>query len=193
MSEKMMHVRYDADSGEISGIGARQRPDSNSIEVPLSEVKEILEGRQPYSSYQVLYNTKTKQMEFVSKHVDEVIGSTINDFIYELPEDTINEPDFQIIQDVPNTCWKIIIGKTLRDNLLKRGVSLNHKMALSVTERGDPNILYKTLFADLSNVVADNYVVLPFSMPFEYTDCPLSVYTARRFDTYQLKRIFNEQ
>jgi len=193
MAEKVMHVGYAPDTGEILGIAARQRPDVNSVAVPLAEVKGILEGLELISNYQVQYSTESKQMEFASKHNTEVTGTTINDFIYELPEDNEQDSDIQIIQDIPNTCWKIVIGKRLRENLMKKGINLNHKMVLSVTEKGDPNILYKTLFADLSSIVTDNYVILPFSMPFEYTNQPFSVYTARRFDTYQIKRIFNEQ
>lgn len=193
MSERMMHVRFDKDTGDIIAIAGQPQVVENSIPVPLSEVRGILDGVELADNYQVLYNPKTKEMEFKSRHDTSVNGDSINDFIYEVPTKEVEDPDVQIIQDVPNTCWKVVVGQTLKDNLRKKGITLNQQMMLSVTAKGDPNILYKTMFVDLGRVIAENYAVLPFTMPFEKTAESISVYTSRRFDTYHFKRIFDEQ
>lgn len=187
-----MHVRFDKRTGDITGIGARPRADQDSIAVPLSDVQQLLDGVIPWSSRRVQYNPKSKDLELVNSKVTEIHGNSINDFIYEVPEDSIEDPDLTIVQDIPNKCWKFLIGKGLKRNLNRSQINLTYTMMVSVTAKGDPNILYKTLFVPLAQVLADNYVVLPFTMPFEHTGESISVYTARRFDTYQFKRIFNE-
>jgi hypothetical protein len=188
-----MHVRFDRRTGNITGIGSRTVPEQDSLAVALSEVRPLLEGTIPWTSRRVQYNTKTKEMALVNCNVTEMQGHYINDFLYELPEDDIEDPDLIVVQDVPNKCWKFFVGQSLRNNLKRSQINLTHTMMVSVTAKGDPNVLYKTLFVPLSSVLSDNYAVLPFSMPFEYTDENISVYTARRFDTYQFKRIINEQ
>lgn len=193
MSEQMMYVRFDKETGEILAVAGQPQEDTNTIPVPLEEVKKILDGVEVADNYHVQYNPKTKEMEFLSKHDKSFAGNTINDFIYEVPEESDEDPDIQIVQDIPNTCWKVLAGTELKENLRKKGIHLTQSMMMSVTAKGDPNILYKTLFVDLSRVIVDNYVVLPFDMPFETTNEPVSIYLSRRFDTYHFKRIFDEQ
>lgn len=193
MSETMMYVRFNSKTGEITGIGAQPHIEKASIAVPLDEVKPLLDGTIPWRSRRVQYNPKIKDLELVNANITEIHGNSINDFIYEIPEKEVEDPDFLIVQDVPNTCWKFYLGNKLRNNLKNSQINLTYNMMISVTAKGDPNILYKTLFVTLSQVLADNYVVLPFTMPFERTDENISVYTARRFDTYQFKRIFNDR
>jgi hypothetical protein len=190
MPEQIMFVMFDKDTGTVHSIGNEYDGVSSYIGVPLSKVSSIIEGKEPKFNYVVQYNPKTKDLEFVNKfeHTDESLG--VKDFIFELTEDALIDPDIIVIQDIPNTCWKIQIGKELKKNLRTNGASLNANLLFSVTAKGDPNILYKTLFVEFNRVASDNYYIIPFSMPFETTDEAISVYTARRFDTYQFKRIY---
>lgn len=193
MSEKIMFVSFEKDTGKILSISNEKTDDANIIEVPLSDVVTLIEGKESFKDYAVEYNAKTKSLDFVNKFEHVLDHYSVNDFIYEMPEDDCEDPDIMLIQDVPNTCWKIKIGDDLRKNLRAKGVKLNQGMLFSITAKGDPNVLYKTLSAHFGTVVNDNYFIVPFSMPFEEEHEQISVYTSRRFDTYQFKRIFNEQ
>ena len=191
MSEVMQYVGFNKETGKIVSIGNdNTRTDVNYIQVPLSDVILIKQGVESQDNYHVRYNTKTKDLELASKSEDMFDASFVNDFIYELPVAEIEDPDIRIIQDVPNTCWKIEIGKTLKKNIREKGIRLNASMLFSITAKGDPNILYKTLIVQAGQAVSDNYSIVPFSMPFEMTSEPISIYTARKFDTYQFKRIY---
>ena len=190
MSEKVIWVRFNKDTGDITGMGPIKKENVNTIPVPYNDVLPILEGKDSRRNYRVQFNPKTKDLEFVSKHTFVFDAYSIKDFIYEMPETEIEEPDIKLIQDIPNTCWKIQLGKNLRRNLKERGISLNHNMLFSITEKGDPNILYKSLSVHFSQVVGDNYYIIPFSMPFETEEIEISAYTSKRFDTYQFKRIY---
>ncbi len=193
MSEKMMYVRFEKETGDVLGISGREPAHETSIPVPLADVMPILDGIETADSFEVKYNPKTKQFEFASRYDTKVDGDSVNDFIYEVPEEDVEDPDILIVQDIPNTCWKIFIGKTLLSNLRNKGVNISHKMMLSITDKGDPNILYKTLFVDVGQVIRDNYVVLPMTTITEIDPHPISIFTSRRFDTYQFKRILHEQ
>jgi hypothetical protein len=187
---KMQFVTFNKDTGEIISIGNEADEGSNYIEVELDAVRSLKKGIEPFSNYRVEYNPKTKTIELISvaENIFDVVSVT--DFIYEIPQDEISEPDISIIQDIPNKCWKIAVGKTLRRNIREKGISLNTSMMFSITANGDPNVLYKTLIVHTGQTVNDNYCIMPFSMPFETTNEPVSIYTARRFDTYQFKRLY---
>ena len=183
-----MYVQFEKDSGKIIRIGPSKDGD-NTIEVPLSMVNNLIEGKEKFKDYKVEYNSKTKTLELISIHEHILDQLTVNEFIYEIPVSDIKEPDITVIQDIPNTCWKIQIGKELKHNIRSKGVTLNSNMLFSITAKGDPNVLYKTLSVHFGTVVNDNYFIAPFNMPFETTEEPISIYTPRRFDTYQFKRI----
>lgn len=187
------YVIFDKDTGEITGVTNETSIESSYLQVPLADVKTLINGEELLSNYHVQYNPKIKELEFQSKHEYVLDALTVKDFIYELPQGGNIDADVQVIQDIPNTCWKVKLGKSLRSNIKTKGINLNANFLFSITKKGDPNILYKTLNVHIGQTVSDNYCIIPFTMPFETTDTPISVYTSRRFDTYQLTRIFNEQ
>lgn len=184
-----MYVIFEKDSGKILGITPRQQ-EKNCIPVELEKVSGILEGKDSRKNYRVEYNPKKKQLELVDLNQESFDGSTVNDFIYEIPETDTDDADITVEQDIPNTCWRFTLGKTLKRNLRNKGIRLNNKLNFSITERHDPNVLYKTIAVDFSNVLSKNCVIVPFDKDFEFKDSSISVFTARRFDSYQFKRIF---
>jgi hypothetical protein len=193
MSEKLTYVIFNKDTGEITGIRNSVDESDTYIQVPLKDVLSLKRGQESKKNYIVQYNPKSKTLELQSKYDQSFDAASVNDIIYEIPTDNVDDADVQIVQDIPNTCWKIKVGNTLKKNIKSKGINLNASMMFSITEKGDPNILYKTLSVHVGQALNDNYYVVPFSMPFEETNTPLSIYTVRRFDTYNLTRIFNEQ
>lgn len=191
MSSDIMYVRFEQDTGRILGISPKPSANHHNIEVNLEDVIGILEGKERKRNYRVEYDPKTKQLALVNQHEKQFDGACVNEFIYEIPETQEKDSDITVIQDIPNSCWKILLGKKLNQNLKRQGVKLNTEIAFSVTAKHDPNILYKTLSADFSAIVRDNYAVIPFTMSFEQDIAPISVFTAKQFDTYSFQRISN--
>lgn len=186
-----MYVNFEEETGKILGISPKQNRTS-SIPVSLLAVQPLLDGVEPKRNYKVEYNAKTKELELKHQFIARFDGSNVNDFIYEIPQTGVKDPDIVIEQNIPETCWKIKIGSKLRNNLQSKKIRLNQTLNFAVTKKHDPNILYKTLSVDFSSVMTDNYSVLPFSMPFERTDAAISIFTARTFDSYIFTRVFNE-
>ena len=192
MSDRIAYVIFNKETGSISSITNEILETENFIQVPLDDVLHLKNGQESLTSYHVQYNPKTKEFELQSKNEFALDAVTVKDFIYEIPENNIDDADVQIIQDIPNTCWKVMLGNSLKENIKKKGINLNVNFLFSITDKGDPNVLYKTLSVHIGKTLSDNYCIVPFDMPFELTDSSISIYTSRRFDTYQFKRIFDE-
>lgn len=192
MSENtVMWVIFEKDTGKVLGVSPKNE-EKNSIPVDLEDVKGILDGTESKKSYRVEYNPKIKELELQNLHLQSFDGASVDDFIYEVPEGASEDSDIAIEQNIPETCWKVKIGKQLKRNLRRQGIRLNSVLNFSITAKHDPNILYKTLSVDFSRILNDNYVVLDFDMQFEREKTPVSVFTSRRFDTYSFTRIFND-
>jgi len=189
MSSDIMYVRFEEDTGKIIGISPKPSANHHDIAVDLEEVVGILQGKERRRNYRVEYDPKKKQLALVNVHEMQFDGASVNDFIYELPENNDDNADITVLQDIPNSCWKILLGKSLNQNLKQQGVRLNREITFSVTAKHDPNVLYKTLSVDFSRVVRDNYAVVPFDMKFEEEIQDISVFTAKMFEKYSFQRI----
>jgi len=190
MSQVVMYIKFKEETGEVIGVGPKPDINYNTIPVDFESVKAIIEGKESKKNYKVEYNAKSKQLELVNIHQQIFDGATVNDYIYEIPEDCDGEPDIIIKQDVPNSCWKILVGKTLKKNLRTKGIKLNSTLNFSITAKHDPNILFKTISIDFSKIINDNYAIIEFDMPFEKQDESISIFTSKKFDLYKFERVF---
>ena len=188
-----MFVKFQEDTGEILGIGPRQDINYNCLEVDLSEVLPIIEGKESRKNFRVQFDSKSNNLKLVNVTEYTFNSSNVNDFLYEIPQNLDLSSDIIVEQNIPETCWKVKLGKNLKKNMKSKGIRLNTTMAFSITAKHDPNVLYKTLFVDFSKVLFENYCVLDFTMPFEYENMPISIFTMRKFDSYEFQRVLNEQ
>lgn len=186
-----MYVIFQEKTGKILGISAKNEHE-NTIPVEISEVQALLDGKEKKKNYRVEYDPKTKQLVLVNRHRESFDGSCVNDFIYEIPESDDSDADITVEQDIPSACWRISLGSSIKKNLDHKGIRLNTRLHFSVTAPHDPNVLFRTLDVDFMDAAKRDCAVVDFTMPFEYKNIPFSVFTTRRFDTYQLKRISDE-
>jgi hypothetical protein len=192
MSEQVMYIYFDRETGRIKGISNGPDDNADYITVPLSQVIDIIDGKREINEYKVFYNSKTKQLELGLKYKHILDEYSVNDIIYEIPEINVDDADVTLIQDIVNSCWKVKIGEQLKNSISDTGANLTGNTMISITAKSDPTILYKVLFVETSKAMSDNYYKIPFTMPFETQDIAISAYTTKRFDTYQLMRIFDE-
>lgn len=187
-----MFVKFIEETGKVVGVGPRKDPNFNCLEVDLDQVKDIIEGRDSKKNYIIQYNAKSRDLELVNIHEQIFDGASVNDFIYEIPQINIIDPDILVIQNQKQNFWKIQTGKELQNKLKSKGIRLNTTLDFSVTAKHDPNVLYKTFSIDFSRILDENQAKIEFDMPFEYKKQDVSVFTARRFDSYQFLRIADE-
>ena len=184
------YVEFNADNGELISVRSSLPDGTNSfIEVPFEKIKSLKDGIETFNQYVVEYNGKTKALELKYKNEIEFNNFSVKEFIYQIPLTNIDDADITVIQDIDNTCWKILIGKEFKKSLRDKGIALNSTLYFSVTAKNDPNILYKLMSCNFAQSVKQNYFVIPFTEKFEYELSNISVYTVRLFDTYCFKRI----
>lgn len=184
------YVEFDTDTGALISVRNSKPDGTNSyIEVEYDQIKALKEGTESFSQYIVEYNGKTKALELKYKNELSFDNFSVTEFIYKIPTVSVEDPDITVIQDIDNTCWKILIGKEFKKSLKEKGIALNSTLYFSVTAKNDPNILYKLLSCNFAESVKQNYFVIPFTEGFEFELNDVSIYTMRLFDTYCYKRI----
>jgi len=185
--EEQIENRYavfNSDTGELLSVLNYKPENCSFIEVDPLEVTGLLSGEDQMSYYYVHYSKITKKYELRLRINNNIDSYSVNDLIYEIPKDTIDNADLSITQNIKDTCWKIQIGGDLKANILAQHISLHNKVSLSVTRKNDPNILYKTLHVDFSSLENNKYIILPFTDKFEFEGEEVSIYTMKKFDQY---------
>ena len=175
---------FNSETGELISLLNYKPKDCNFIEVDGLEVTGLLSGAEQMSYYYVHFSKIKKTYELRLRINTNIDSYSVNDLIYEIPKNSIDNADLSITQNIKDTCWKIQIGGDLKANILSQHISLNNKVSLSVTRKNDPNILYKTLHVDFSSLENNKYVILPFTDKFEFEGEEVSIYTMKKFDEY---------
>lgn len=177
MLDTMQRVVFDKDTGKIKSIGPGT-PVENSIQVPLSDVIDFKTGNRSRLKYRVEFNIEKKKYEIVEKKKS---STKIQNFLYEIP--IAANAELLIIKDVKNNCWKIKLDKSVRHLLKENTVSTDQLLPFSITEYGDPNILYKYFTINMLDLIKQD-ITIDFTMPFETQQQELSIFTRKVFKTY---------
>jgi len=186
------YVCYERANGEILAVLNHDPTSSFSsildwayIEVDIEQVMDILSGAVTPKSFVVEYSNLHDARILKPRQEFEIEELNIDDLIYKIPQVSIREEqDIIIIQDITNTCWKILISPMCEGELRGNFVNLKYIMHFAITKYNNPNILYRLLEIDLEQLVKNHYQIVDFQYDFETTDLPVSVFTMKRFDTY---------
>jgi len=180
------YVYFNQDTGSIESVSNEKDDSRNYIIVDAKEVQRIIDGIDTMLMYKVQLNTKTKKLELVSDTSYKVDLVGVNEYIYEIPKPNGNEPaDVSIIESQRDTCWKFYLSKDFKQTIRNTGGNLSFPVSFSITKKGDPNVLYKHITFNFANLVNDTFYIVPFSQEFETNMEPVSVYTAKIFNSYE--------
>lgn len=102
---------------------------------------------------------------------------------------TTNEFDLIIRQDNLNRCWKVFLSEDTRKKLIISNYNLNDKIYFSVTQKYNPNVLYRFLEVNLKDLLY-NSIEHPFKYNWEIANKEVSIYTPKFFDSYIYEVIF---
>lgn len=175
-----MFIHFNPESGDILSI-TNVLPKFDYIEVDIADVELIHTGKESVHKYTVMFNEEKKVYQLQKKNVINVFQKTINDIIYEIPKSDVRN-EITVIQDVENSCWKFLISAQLEAELKTTNSYTDYEIYFSVTEYGNPNILYKQLTINLEQLLKNHYQILPFTSDFEKNDTLLSVFTNKQFE-----------
>lgn len=171
-------------NGQIEKISRRPDETLDSIKVQYEEVKDLLEGKTSIVNYKVEYDFLEKK--YILKSLEQWRSDKlITAFIYELPTTQIDDYEIKIKQNTNKKCWELEVNPDFIKKLQEQNVMFNPvEQQFSVTKRYDPNVLYRTLKFNDTNII-------PFEYNFEFDNEAVSVYTIRKFSTY-IHEVINE-
>lgn len=91
--------------------------------------------------------------------------------------------DIKIVQDHNQKNWKIHLSPKTHKKLLENYIG-NDALYLSITEKNDPNILYKMIIINLRELIENKLIEFPFENTWEIANKEVSIYTPKFFDSY---------
>ena len=191
----MTYVCFNLENGDILALlnGSIDTFDSihdwSYINVDNNDVESLLIGAETPKSYFVEYNALQGTHSLKPRIDFNAEELNINDLIYKIPiVEEHNEEDICIVQDIKNSCWKILISGKCEGVLRSEFANLKYIIHFAITRWNNPHHLYRLLKVNLEQLVKNHYQILDFQYDYESTDTPLSIYTMKRFDTYCYKR-----
>lgn len=104
----------------------------------------------------------------------------IKDKIYRVEK----SKDVVVRQNTVKKCWEISLNNQLKNFLIQSKKLTDSMLYFSVTEKHDPNILYRSINFSLSDLLSSKSYVIPFKYDFEFKNTDISIYTAKYFDSY---------
>ncbi len=111
---------------------------------------------------------------------DIVLNGT-NLFLYHVDK----EFDLILRKNNPDKRWEIHLNPHTKKFLTTAGYTSYDQIFLSITEKYDPNILYKTINLSVENLIQKDLLEVYFTDSFEFEeDLDFSVYTTKYFENY---------
>ena len=188
-----MYVIYNEINGvilKISPLIDKLLTGTNYINVDIMQVNNILQGRESVYSYNVVFDEHAQdfQLKFIENDSDNECN--INDVIYEVNESNCMA-DVIIIQNFVENYWQIRLSSEVIEKIKNLSNNKLQNIHLSLTEKNNPNILYKELIIDSAYILEHQTYSIPFSDEFEFNNTPISIYTVKKYNSYTFIKIYN--
>ena len=174
-------VYFDDETGNILSITNREQPQfKNHFIVAIQEVEDFLLGTRNMLKHRVVFNVKEQRYQIVSNQ--DAIIVYADDLIFRLSA----VPDAQIVvqQCLVDKKWKIFANDTTKESMKDVGARLEEVLFFSITENGNPNILYNHYYVSIKDLIEQDAVEFEFTSQEEHDPLQVSVYTNRKFDRY---------
>ena len=178
--DSVSYVYYNKETGKIHKVSSRHSPttDYSILEVPTSQAEPITSGVKHTDDYRVMFDLSTKTISL--KEISRDNRLTINDKLYRIPE--LEIADLCISKTADG--WEFKLSDEIRTFfILHPPAPITGMLQFSITSYDDPNILYRTLIVDLSELVISD-IKIPFQYDFEKSNERVSVYTRKYFQSY---------
>lgn len=174
-------VYFDLETGKIEAITNKEIEGKTTFfETPIRDVEDFVLGNKNLTKHKVVFNVKDQEYNII--HDQESIIVYADDLIFEIK--TAINPQIIITQDIKNLQWKVTTDQSIRTQMQDVHTRLEEVMYFSITENGNPNILYNHFYINIKDIIQLGTVVFPFTSQIEEDRDNISVYTNRKFDRY---------
>lgn len=180
-------VYFDKNSGDIFSI-TNTCLSGNWFETDYESVRYLLDGSKRIIDYKVVYNTRAFEYEIISKN-QKLIDITVDDLIYKVT--FTKDSQIKILQNNKQKKWIVSMSKKMKSILKEKGARLEERLFFSVTEKDNPNILYRTFSVQIRDLVKNQNCMFDFVSQKEYEIDKIGVYTNRKFESYSYE-VINE-
>ena len=178
------YVYYDKDTGKIHKISNKEiESDFEICKVETTLVRDIITGVKKTENFIVSYDLSQKRMTINELSYESELDS-VKYRLYEIPEINNNIYDVKIIRNINDKCWTVQLSDETKKELIKSKYSSNDSIYFSITEKHNPNILYKSIESNLSSLLV-NPILFPFEYKWEHDKHKnVSIYTPKFFYNY---------
>jgi hypothetical protein len=173
-------VYFDEETGMIFAIANRDQNFKTYFETDFEDVEDFITGKKSMPNYKVVYNINTSSYNIIER--TSKIETLVDNLIYKITPREVFQVG--IWQDNTNRCWTVALSNEQKSNLEQIKSRPNETLTFSITQRNNPNILYKTFACTLNDLVENNKVDFEYSSQDEESLTDYSVYTNRKFDKY---------
>jgi len=180
-------VYFDKDSGNITSI-TNSNETGNYFEIDFESVKSLLSGAERIVDYKVVYDTRKFEYEIVPKN-QSIVSIDADDLIYKIT--TLQQPQISVIQNKKENKWTVEISEQLKSVLEEKGARLEEILFFSITQKDNPNILYRTFSCKICDLIKSKKIDFEYISQEELKDSALSIYTSRKFEYYS-HEVINE-
>jgi len=174
-------VYFDDETGNILSITNREQSQfKNHFVVAIQEVEDFLLGTRNMLKHRVVFNVKEQRYQIVSNQ--DAIIVYADDLIFRLT----TVPDAQIVvqQCLVDKKWKIFANDFTKESMKDVGARLEEVLFFSITEHGNPNIMYNHYYVSIKDLIEQDAVEFEFTSQEEHDPAQVSVYTNRKFNKY---------
>ncbi len=181
-SEAYSYLYYDPDNGKIEKISSRNddTTEYKIFKILTEYVEDIINGKKRIEDFRVTYNSKKQCLELSSLDIKSD-NEDVNYKIFRVSKvdvSKIQNYDLTIRQNNQDKCWNFFIR-----NDLKSLEYNNNNMFFSITAKNDPNILYRTIVFNTTDLYS-GCVSIPYKYKSEEDVENTSVYTNKILETY---------
>lgn len=144
--EQTSYVYFNSTSGKIYKIGPKstEYKDKNYLVVENTSVTDILSGKKSLSQFVVLFDEREKGYKL--KPVESFDTFDYKTFIkISTDEKNKKNADLIITQDFTKQEWRVQFSKDLYNMFSEHLFLTEHLLTFSITEKNDPNVLYKCI------------------------------------------------
>jgi|TARA_R110000851_G_scaffold42540_2_gene105694 hypothetical protein len=180
---------YFDEFGSLLSISNSEGENGNFIEVDYAQVANLVNGKEQLHQYHITFDTiiKTYVLEFRDTNNTNNDNSHQLHYIDRASSELIS--DLTITQNIPQKEWIVTLSNTVRKNFSGKSIVINLSLMFSVTGYNEVQSLERVLIIELSKLISNDYVKIPFTSQIELSDSALSVYTIKRLESYHHKVI----
>lgn len=182
---------YFDESGSLLSISNSKSETGNFIEVDYAQVADLVSGKQQLHQYYITFDIIIKTYVLELRNTDDT-NNIVNHQLHYIDR-TSSEliPDLTITQNISKKEWVIALADPVRKNFSGKNISVNLSLMFSVTGYNEVQSLERVIIVEISELISNNCVKIPFTSQIELDDSALSVYTIKRLESYH-HRVIND-